>query len=101
MDNALVDQTKFRQIREEQAKNVLALFRFRDLAVLRYTEGATLYLEVANAEQSLFNAQLEYVTTQSQLLQSYVNLYRAMGGGWVQEAEKFVGNGVSGNAIAK
>jgi outer membrane protein TolC len=37
------------------------LFRFRDLAVLRYTEGVTIYLEVSNAEQSLFNAQLQYV----------------------------------------
>lgn len=34
--------------------------RFRDLAALRYSEGATIYLEVANAEQSLFNAQVAY-----------------------------------------
>jgi multidrug efflux system outer membrane protein len=59
--------------------------RFRDL-VLRYNEGATIYLEVASAEQSLFLAQLAYVTTQSQLFQSYANLYKAMGGGWVEEA---------------
>jgi multidrug efflux system outer membrane protein len=88
VDNALVDRTKFGQIRAEQAKNVLALFRFRDLAVLRYSEGATIYLEVANAEQLLFNAQLAYVATQSQLFQSYANLYRAMGGGWVEDAER-------------
>jgi multidrug efflux system outer membrane protein len=101
VDNALVDRTKFGQIREEQAKNVLALFRFRDLAVLRYTEGATIYLEVANAEQSLFNAQLLYVATQSQLFQSYANLYKAMGGGWVEDAEKFTGGGVAGNTISR
>ena len=88
VENALIDRTKFGQIREEQAKNVEALRRFRELAVLRYTEGATIYLEVANAEQSLFNAQLLYVTTQSQLFQSYANLYKAMGGGWVEEAER-------------
>jgi multidrug efflux system outer membrane protein len=69
----------------------LALFRFRDLAALRYSEGATLYLEVANAEQSLFIAQLAYVTTQSQLFQSYANLYKAMGGGWEAETEQPVG----------
>ena len=88
MDNALVDRLKYGQVREEQAKNVLALFRFRDLAVLRYNEGATIYLEVANAEQALFIAQLAYVTTQFQLFQSYANLYRATGGGWVEDAEK-------------
>jgi len=89
VENALIDRTKFGQIREEQVKNVDALRRFRDLADLRYKEGATIYLEVANAEQSLFLAQLAYVTTQSQLFQSYANLYKAMGGGWVEDAERF------------
>ena len=88
VENALIDRTKFGQVREEQAKNVEALRRFRDLADLRYREGATIYLEVANAEQSLFLAELAYVATQSQLFQSYANLYKAMGGGWVEEAER-------------
>ncbi len=97
VENALIDRTKFGQIRDEQAKNVEALRRFRDLADLRYREGATIYLEVANAEQSLFNAQLAYVATQSQLFQSYANLYKAMGGGWVEEAERLVDTGVAGD----
>jgi len=101
VDDALVNRAKFGQIREEQAKNVLALFRFRDLAQLRYTEGATIYLEVATAEQSLFNAQLAYVTTQSQLFQSYANLYKAMGGGWVDDAERISGNNLAGSASSK
>jgi outer membrane protein, multidrug efflux system len=88
VENALIDRTKFSQAREVQANNVAALQRFRDLAALRYKEGATIYLEVANAEQSLFNAQLAYVATQSQLFQSYANLYKAMGGGWVAHAEE-------------
>jgi outer membrane protein, multidrug efflux system len=87
-EDALVDRAKFEQIRAEQTKNVEALQRFRELAVLRYQEGVTIYLEVANAEQSLFNSQLQLVSTQSQLFQSYVNLYRAMGGGWVQAADE-------------
>jgi multidrug efflux system outer membrane protein len=101
VENALVDRTKFGQIREEQAKNVEALRLFRELAVLRYTEGATIYLEVATAEQSLFNAQLAYVTTQSQLFQSYANLYKSMGGGWVETAEGLAVNSVPGNANGK
>jgi multidrug efflux system outer membrane protein len=88
VENALIDRTKFSQAREVQARNVAALQRFRDLAALRYKEGATIYLEVANAEQSLFNAQLAYVATQSQLFQSYANLYKAMGGGWVAQVEE-------------
>jgi multidrug efflux system outer membrane protein len=92
VENALVDRTKFGAARVEQAKNVAALQRFRDLAALRYKEGATIYLEVANAEQLLFNAQLSLVGTQAQLFQSYADLYRAMGGGWVADAEKLASN---------
>jgi len=93
VDNALVDRVKFARVREEQARTVEALQRFRDLAALRYREGATIYLEVATAEQALFNAELAYVTTQAQLFQAYANLYKAMGGGWVDEAEQFAGAG--------
>src|SRR6266581_1332858 len=93
LESALIDRTKFGQVREEQAKNVEALRRFRDLADLRYREGATIYLEVANAEQSLFNAQLAYVATQAQLFQSYANLYKAIGGGWVEETERLTSRG--------
>jgi outer membrane protein, multidrug efflux system len=91
VENALVDRAKFGEAQQTQAFNVAALQRFRDLADLRYREGATLYLEVASAEQSLLNAQLAYVATQSRLFQSYANLYRAMGGGWVADAEKLAG----------
>ncbi len=96
VENALVDRTKFGQTREAQARNVAALQRFRDLAALRYSEGATIYLEVANAEQSLFNAQLAYVATQSQLFRSYANLYKATGGGWVAAAEALASSRVAG-----
>jgi multidrug efflux system outer membrane protein len=91
VENALVDRAKLTRVREEQWQNVQALRRFRDLADLRYREGATIYLEVANAEQSLLTAELAYVATQSQLFQSYANLYKAMGGGWVEEAEQMIG----------
>ena len=40
-----------------------------------------------DAERSLFNAQLSQTQTQAGVLVSYVNLYKAMGGGWVITAE--------------
>ena len=101
VENALIDRTKFGQVREEQAKNVEALRSFRDLADLRYREGATIYLEVASAEQSLFIAQLAYVVTQAQLFQSYANLYKAMGGGWIDQAEELVGKSLAGDQESK
>ena len=81
VENTLTDRAKFGDAREVQAKNVAALSRFRDLAALRYREGAAMYLEMANAAQSLFSFQLAYVSLQSQLFQSYATLYKAFGGG--------------------
>ena len=95
VDNALVDRAKYDRIRDEQAHNVEALRRFRDLAEIRYKEGATIYLELANAEQSLLNAELTLVTAQSQYFQSYANLYKSMGGGWIGDAEGLVPKGVA------
>ena len=99
VEDSLIDRAKFEQVRAEQRRNVEALRRFRDLADLRYREGATIYLEVANAEQLLLNAELNYVAAQSQLFQSYGNLYKAMGGGWVAEAETLVAPGVMQNSL--
>ncbi|MEM5345170.1 TolC family protein, partial [Paraburkholderia azotifigens] len=49
--------------------------------------GYTSYIEVLDAERSLFNAQLNQTQTQAGVLVSYVNLYKAMGGGWIITAE--------------
>jgi hypothetical protein len=44
--------------------------------------------EVLDAERSLFQSQLQLSQTQGQLFVALINLYRALGGGWVDEAEK-------------
>ena len=41
-----------------------------------------------DAERSLFNVQLSYTQTQGVLFQAMINLYKAMGGGWVAEADR-------------
>jgi multidrug efflux system outer membrane protein len=60
----------------------------RPIARLRFDEGYTSYLEVLDAERSLFNVPLSYAQTQGAIFQSLVNIYKAMGGGWVVEADK-------------
>lgn len=49
--------------------------------LLKYSS-ATNYTDVLTSEQSLLSAQLNAVNDQLQKLQSVVNLYRALGGGW-------------------
>ena len=73
---------------DAQAKQVEALATYARLARLRYEEGYTSYIEVLDAERSLFSGQLSYVQTQDTLFRALVSLYKAMGGGWVVEADK-------------
>jgi multidrug efflux system outer membrane protein len=52
------------------------------MAVQRYETGVSSYLEVLDAQRSLFSAQLALVQAQAQYLVATVSLYRALGGGW-------------------
>jgi multidrug efflux system outer membrane protein len=52
------------------------------LANVRFTGGATSFLEVLTTQQQYFSSEL--LTTQAWFseLQNYVQLYQALGGGW-------------------
>lgn len=54
----------------------------------QYEAGTVNYLQVLDAERSLFSAQLARVRTLASLLASYVDVYKSMGGRWVDEAER-------------
>ncbi|HKA39185.1 MAG TPA: efflux transporter outer membrane subunit, partial [Burkholderiales bacterium] len=88
VENSLVDQAKTREQLAAQARQVEALARYAYLARLRYDNGYTSYIEVLDAERSLFTAQLQLAQTQGQLYFALINLYRALGGGWVNEADR-------------
>ena len=88
VDDSLADQKGTREQLEAQSRQVEALKTYAHVARLRFDNGYTGYIEVLDAERSLFNAQLEYAQSQGILFQSLVNLYKAMGGGWVTEADK-------------
>jgi multidrug efflux system outer membrane protein len=88
VENALIDQKKTREQIVAQARQVDALTDYARIARLRYDNGYTSYIEVLDAERSLFNAELEYAQTQGGLYQAYVSIYKAMGGGWITEADK-------------
>jgi multidrug efflux system outer membrane protein len=89
VENSLVDQAKTREQLAAQVRQVQALARYAYLAKLRYDNGYTSYLEVLDSERSLFQAQLQLAQTQGLLYVAVVNLYKALGGGWVDSAEEF------------
>lgn len=88
VENSLIDQLKTREQLAAQRRQVEALSRYSELAWLRYDNGYTSYIEVLDSERSLFNAQLQLTQTQSQLYFALINLYKAIGGGWENEADR-------------
>ncbi len=75
------------QLRAQQAQTAAEQARVT-LAELRYRNGASSYLEVLDAQRSLFAAQLALVQVQALQVQNLVTLYRVLGGGWrADEAE--------------
>ena len=87
VNDALADQNLTRKQLEAQRQRVRALRTYADLARIRFDNGYSSYIEVLDAERSLFDVELAYVQTQGALFQALINLYKAMGGGWVTEAD--------------
>ena len=69
------------QLQSQQAQANAEAVRFR-LSDLRYQNGISSYLDLLDAQRSLFAAQQAVVQTRLAQLQSQVGLYRALGGGW-------------------
>jgi len=71
------------QLRAQQAQADAEATRFK-LSDLRYRTGVASYLDVLDAQRSLFVAQLATVQTQLSRLQNQVTLYKVLGGGWTE-----------------
>jgi multidrug efflux system outer membrane protein len=65
-----------------QQTQVDALRRALRLAELRYQSGASSYLDLLDAQRSLFGAELSLAQVQGQQATAAVTLYKALGGGW-------------------
>ena len=88
VEDSLVDQHRTRDQLEALRRQVDALRTYARVAKLRYDNGYTSYIEVLDAQRNLFSAELNYAQTQGTLFQSLVNLYKAMGGGWIAAADE-------------
>jgi len=69
------------QLRAQQAQAQAEQTRVQ-LADLRYRNGASSFLDVLDAQRSLFAAQQAVVQVQAQRSQNLVTLYKVLGGGW-------------------
>ena len=85
--DALASRTTLaEQLRASQAQANAESIRFR-LSDLRYQNGVTSYLDLLDAQRSLFAARQAVVQIRLAQLQSQIGLYRALGGGWTEPGD--------------
>jgi multidrug efflux system outer membrane protein len=86
VSDALAGQATFaEQLRAQRAVAAAEAERFM-LSDLRYRNGVASYLDLLDAQRSLFSAQQAAVQANLQRLQNQVTLYRVLGGGWSSAA---------------
>jgi multidrug efflux system outer membrane protein len=86
VEDALVAVTTAVEQATAQERQVKALQTALRLANLRYTGGIANYLDVLIAQRNLFDAELSLASTRRLHLVSVVQLYKALGGGWLPAA---------------
>ena len=89
-NNALVGSQKKIQELGYQQERVAALTEFGRLARLRFEQGISGYFEVLVADNERFAAELDSVRILVDRHTQVVNVYQALGGGWVDVANAIV-----------
>jgi multidrug efflux system outer membrane protein len=82
VEDSLVGLNETGKEREEQRLRVEADQKVIELSELRYRGGVANYLEVLDAQRSLFDAQIDEATSVSEHARALIQLYKALGGGW-------------------
>jgi multidrug efflux system outer membrane protein len=88
VEDALVDIENLQLELVAVNRRVTAAVNAASLSAARYDGGQTSYLEVLESERQMFNAELAAAQIYREHLESYVRLYKALGGGWVSEEER-------------
>ena len=84
VSDALVGYHKSQEFRMQQEQLTHSAEEATKLSNMRYKGGAASYLEVLDSDTRYFLAQLTLAQAQLQELESLVQIYRSLGGGWQQ-----------------
>ena len=85
VEDAIVGYRKGGELRVSAADRASAERKVLHLAELRYRGGVSGYLEVLDAQRSLFSSELDESQSVRDHLVSLIRLYKALGGGWTPE----------------
>jgi multidrug efflux system outer membrane protein len=86
-NDALTGTMKKRQESAAQLLRVKSLREFARLSRIKFNGGYGGYLEVLYAENELFSAELTAVQSYADSYTQLVEVYKAMGGGWIDLAD--------------
>ena len=86
MSDALVSRQTLQDQLQSQEAQVAAESARLKLSDLRYKNGVASYLDLLDAQRSLFGLQQAVVQVRLAQLQNQVGLYKALGGGWTDPA---------------
>lgn len=87
-NDALIGSFKKQKESEAQALRVASLREYARLGRVRFNNGYASYLEVLYAQNELFTAELAAVQSAGDRYTQLVNVYRALGGGWIDVADQ-------------
>ena len=82
VENALIAFAKEQQHRRAINEAVVANSKAVDLSLQLYTEGMTDFLNVLNAQRSLYASEDALVQSERNIVIDLIALYKALGGGW-------------------
>jgi multidrug efflux system outer membrane protein len=85
VEDALVAVRTFREEHAARSRQVVAARNAARLSRARYDAGVVDYLEVLDTERTLFSSELDESASLQQALAAVVQLYKALGGGWLPE----------------
>jgi multidrug efflux system outer membrane protein len=85
VNDAAVSVRKLGEVATQVEIQVTAATTAERLARLRYDGGVSNYLEVLDAQRSLFNSELTLAQANRDQLVALVQLYKALGGGWQEK----------------
>jgi len=88
VEDSLVEIKTYREELAATRRQLKAARNANRLSLERYDKGVSSYLEVLDTERTLFSTDLQQSQTQQLYLSSFVNLYKALGGGWVTREDR-------------
>ncbi len=88
VEDALISIKTLKVETKAKEAEAIAAMNAERLSKMRYDKGVSSYLEVLDNQRSSFDAQLGLSQLKQELLDSYINLYRALGGGWISAEEE-------------